>query len=128
MSKHIRRTHKSHISQVTYMNNCNYIIPHHLKGVKHYNQNIKKILTYFKLIVFLVQYTIIKRISLDFCENGNRKESDCPFTKKRFLIKGGNSNQVTVTEVTEVTELGNKPVNNHIHRLPLFCEVVKYYE
>lgn len=37
--RHIRRTH---------------IIPHHLKGVKYYNKNIKKILMYLKLIVLLV--------------------------------------------------------------------------
>jgi hypothetical protein len=91
------------------MNNYNYIIPHHLKGVKHYNKNIKKRLTYLKLIVFSVQYAIRIRISLDFCGNGNRKESDFLLLKKDFLIKGGNH-------------------RSYIHRVPLFCEVVKYYE
>ncbi len=94
------------------MNNYKYIIPHHLPTVNQYNKNIKKILTYFKLIVFSVQYTIRVRISLllkDFCENGNRKESDFLLLKKDFLIKGGNHRK-------------------NIHRLPLFWEVVKYYE
>lgn len=72
-----------------------HIIPHHLKGVKYYNQNIKKILTYFKLIKFSVQYTIRIRTSLDFCENRNRKESDCPFTKKRFFNKRRTNTELT---------------------------------
>ena len=55
----------------------NYIIPHHLKGVKYYNQNIKKRLTYFKLIIFSVQYTIrVKTLLLlkDFCGNGDQEK------------------------------------------------------
>lgn len=100
--KHTRRTH---------------IIPHHLKGVK---QNIKKILTYFKLIVFLVQYAIRIRISLDFCGNGNRKESD-------FLLLKKEGNQKKPCFLVLIFNKRRKP-RSYIHRLPLFCEVVKYYE
>lgn len=54
-----------------------YIIPHHLKGVKYYNQNIKKRLTYLKLVVFSVQYSNRARILLllkDFCGNGSQEK------------------------------------------------------
>ena len=87
-----------------------HIIPHHLKGVKYYNQNIKKILTYFKSIVFLVQYTIKIRLSLDFCEIGIEKKVIAPLLKKDFLIKGGDKHRTNILSV------------------PPFCEVVKHYE